>query len=124
MRRAFSLATLWAIFAIMFAGLAFFHFRSAYQTSPHFIPPERPLAQSGSVQVLGMDIDAPMKEFAKSFNSYVDAQNDSSKMQNIASMFGYILASLTALFSLIVEISPRKPNNTNVSDKDASKNQN
>jgi hypothetical protein len=103
----YSIAKLWFIFAAMFGALAIFHFWSAYQASPHFVPPERPFSRSGSVRILGMDLDAPMKAFATSFNAYVDKQNESSKAQNLASMVGYILACLTALFSFILEVYSR-----------------
>jgi hypothetical protein len=112
-----SLAALWLIFAILFGVLAAFHYRSAYQSWPHFIPPERPFANSGSVRILGMDIDAPIKSFASSFNAYVDGQNADSRYQNLASTGGYILASLTALLSFLLEIYPHAmPDNKDISN--------
>jgi hypothetical protein len=112
-----SLAALWLIFAILFGVLAAFHYRYAHQSWPHFIPPERPLANSGSVRILGMDIDAPIKSFANSFNAYVDEQNAGSRYQNLASMAGYTIAFLTALLSFVLEIYPHgMPDNKDISN--------
>src|ERR1700732_3979189 len=86
-----TLGTMWLAFAVIFCVLALFHWHASGQSAPEFTPPERPM-KTGSVQVLGMDIDQPIREFTKSFNEYVRSQNESSKKQNIASAFGYVIA--------------------------------
>jgi hypothetical protein len=102
------IAVVWAIFAILFGALGVGHYQLAQQNAPHFVLPVRPLANVGSVQILGMDLDAPIKMFASSFNEYVDAQNESSRRQNLASLVGYVAACLTSIFSFFLEIMPRR----------------
>jgi hypothetical protein len=87
--------------------LASFHFYWSTQGTPNFVLPERPGARQGTVIIEGIDVDQPMRDFAASFNGYVDEQNNSSRNQNIASGCGYILAFLTAIFSLYLELAPR-----------------
>lgn len=100
----------WLIFAAMFAMMSGFHFYWSAQSSPEFVPPSRPLAGHVTIQFAGMDLDRPLQEFAKSYNSYVAGQNASSRWQNLLSGIGYVLASLTAIFSLLLEtvFSPKQ----------------
>jgi hypothetical protein len=91
--------TIWLVFAAIFIGMSLFHFYWAFQNMPEFVPPTRPLEKMGSVRILGMDVDQPLKEFANSFNNYVRSQNQSSRYQNLLSGIGYIVAFLTALAS-------------------------
>jgi hypothetical protein len=107
---------IWLVFAVIFLLLFFFHIYWAFQTMPEFVLPERPLARFGSAQVLGMDIDKPLKDFADAFNQYVKSQNNSSRNQNLLSGGGYIVAFLTALASFI-DIH-RRENNASIKQRD------
>ena len=94
----------------MFATMSGFHFYWSAQSSPEFVPPSRPYAGHVTIQFAGMDLDRPLQEFAKSYNGYVAGQNAASRWQNVLSGFGYVLASLTAIFSLLLEtvLSPKQ----------------
>ena len=102
------LSIVWLIFACIFLALALYHLHLVGQSAPDFTPPERPLAGQGSVKILGMDVDQPMKDFSAAYNSFVHAQNASSRGQNLASFWGYIAAFLTAIFSFALELAPRR----------------
>ena len=97
------LAAIWLIFAALFLVLSGFHFYWATQGAPDFVVATRPLSRAGSVQILGADVDQPLREFADSFNTYVHQQNDASQGQNLLSGIGYILASVTAAISWLLE---------------------
>jgi len=99
----------WLIFALLFLVLAYFHWRASKKTIPSFQISKRPyqLPSSGmkvTVQVAGADLDKPLEDFVGDFNSYLDHYNKSSCRQNIIQAFGYLLASLTAIFSIFLTI--------------------
>ena len=96
---------IWLIFAVLFLVLAYYH----WVTSRKIIPPlkitTRPLKQPDSpikaiVTIAGVDIDKPLEDFARDFNSYLVVYNKSSRKQNVFQACGYLLASLTAIFSI------------------------
>ena|ERR1700730_2431812 len=104
-----TLGVMWLVFALIFASLGWFHWHAAGQSAPEFVLPVRPgYAQGMSVQIAGMDVDQPIKDFTKTFNEYVRSQNESSTKQNIASALGYLIAFVTALISALVELKPRR----------------
>ncbi len=102
-----SISILWIIFTLLFFFLGLRHWNISKESIPQFKISKRPLAHSGSVKILGADVDQPIKDFANNFNSYLDEQNKTSKNQNRSSAFGYWLASLTAVASLIFEWTKR-----------------
>ncbi len=99
-----ALAVVWGIFTAIFLGLAVFHYDLSGDQWPDLQVAMRPDSQAGSVQILGADVDEPLRNFAAEFNEYVHAQNEASHTANISTMWGYILAAVTSLISLWLEI--------------------
>ncbi len=96
---------IWLLFAVGFFALAYYH----WLTSRKFIPPlkitTRPYKQPDSpikvtMTIAGADIDKPLEDFVHDFNSYLVDNNNMSRRQNILQACGYLLASLTAGFSI------------------------
>jgi hypothetical protein len=92
----------WLIFAVLFLVLGCFHWKASRRNVPPFEVSERPLAKQASIGILGADVDKPLRDFARDFNSYLDHYNKSSRRQNRIGAFGYFLASATALFSFFM----------------------
>ncbi len=63
-------------------------------------PVSRPEAYLGEVEILGMDLDQPLKEFIKEFNNYLKSYNHSTKLQYLLAAWGYVAAGLVSLVSL------------------------
>jgi hypothetical protein len=74
------------------------------QSAPDLSVIGRPFGASVNVQIAGADIDRPLRDFANQFNDYVHVQNSTSHLENMAAMSGYLLAGLTALLSLYLEV--------------------
>jgi hypothetical protein len=110
MKRAWEHPAMWLAFVVVFVALAGFHFWLAIQTTPRFALPSRPIPQGVVIQmqVIGTDIDRPIKEFVAEFNSYLDSQNISSSRGNFAAFGGYLLAALTAALSFFRELKSRR----------------
>ena len=101
------LSVIWGIFAIVFFTLGLFQWKMGGKSISHFQVSERPLnrlggAKTSSVEIAGADIDEPLKDFVSEFNQYIDNYNQTSKEQNGIQAIGYGVASLTAVFSLIL----------------------
>jgi len=92
---------IWIIFVLVFLGLSIFHFIQSGKKVTHFKVSERPLTQL-TVDIAGADIDKPLKDFVNDFNSYIDNYNKLTAKQNRIAAFGYLLASIVAIFSLIL----------------------
>lgn len=98
--KSVAISIIWLIFVILFFILGWYHWGTSKKVIEPFKPSERPLKNSGSVKILGADVDQPIKDFSKNFNEYLAEQNKLSKRQNRISAFGYWLASLTAFVSM------------------------
>lgn len=95
----------WLIFAILFFILAYYHWVTARRTIPPLKITTRPYKQPDSpikvtAKIAGVDVDKPLEDFVRDFNSYLVDHNKSSSRQNIFQACGYLLASLTAIFSI------------------------
>ena len=93
---------IWLIFTILFFSLGCFHLKESRNKISLFQVSERPLSEYMSIKISGADVDEPLKDFARDFNSYLDRYNDSSGRQNIMAALGYFLASAVALFSMFL----------------------
>ncbi|MGB2808603.1 MAG: hypothetical protein WBC22_12740 [Sedimentisphaerales bacterium] len=56
-----------------------------------------------SKKEIGFDPDEPIRDFITNFNLYLKKHNESSCRQNIAAAYGYWLASIIAILSMILE---------------------
>ena len=99
-----ALSVIWAIFTVLFLMLGYAHWSDAKAEIALFELAERPLQAQGSITALGADIDEPIKEFAADFNKYLKDQNESARASNRRTAFGYWIASLTAAFSMFIQI--------------------
>ena len=88
----------------MFISLGISHWSISKKTTPPFKLTERPYKDFTSVKISGADADQILKDFAEDFNSYFDEQNETARKQNRNAAFGYGLAALTALLSLLLEL--------------------
>jgi hypothetical protein len=100
---------IWLIFALLFLALACFHWKASKQIIPPFKMSRRPLMHPDSpvrvqVGIAGADIDKPLEDFVRDFNSFIDTNNKSSHRQNRIQACGYLLASLMAIFSIFLSI--------------------
>jgi len=89
--------------------MAFYHLWLAGQAAPEFVLPKRGAQYESmgihiDVEVKGMEIDHPVREFAAAYNKYIRAQNAASRGQNLISFWGYITASVTALISFYLTL--------------------
>jgi len=96
------MCVIWIIFTILFFVLGCFHLVASRNNISLFQVSERPLSEYMSIKISGADIDEPLKDFARDFNSYLDSYNESSRRQNIMAAFGYFFASAAALFSMFL----------------------
>ncbi len=104
----YTLSVIWLIFTILFFVLGLSHWRESKSTIPPFEVTQREMDKPSSpvrvsVQLKGTELDQPLKDFAKDFNMYLEKQNKSFRTSNCKAAFGYFLAALTALVSLLLE---------------------
>jgi hypothetical protein len=95
---------LWLLFALIFFLLTIFHVYESTRSIPHFRLKDRPGADIGSMTILGADIDEPARQFQDELNSFLDEYNGASRKQNLLQAFGYILAVITSVVSMILEL--------------------
>lgn len=93
---------IWAVIALIFFGLGVYHWKQANNVIPKFSLTERPLKSLGTIKALGLDIDQPIKDFAKEFNDYINDQNDFNRRQNRYAAAGYWLSSFLCVLSVLI----------------------
>jgi len=99
-----TISILWLIFTLLFLALSIFHFVQARKKIPNYEQQRRPGANQGSVSILGEDIDQQTANLANGLNTHIKELNNSNKKINIIQGIGYLLAFLTALFSMYLTI--------------------
>jgi hypothetical protein len=109
-------AIIWLIFTVLFSTLAGFHWYLSRQFAPDLDVAQRPLSGVGSVQILGADIDKPLREFAAHFNEYVHSQNAASHLENLLAMGGYLLAAFASIVSFFLEVVTIQEKNRAIAD--------
>jgi hypothetical protein len=110
MRRIWESSWIWLGFAVVFAALGSYHFWAATQATPPFEFQPRSITQIPGLQITMQiaGIDQPIKDFTKEFNAYLQKQNASATLSNIASAWGYVVAFLAALLCFFREMSARQ----------------
>ena len=98
MKRRVGISIIWLIFVILFFCLAGIHWAESKQT----IPELKVTAPTNTVTVNigGSDYG----DFVRKFNKYVTNQNESNQKANLYAYRGYLLAGLTALFAMGLEL--------------------
>ena len=99
----FSFSIVWLLFAFLFLGLCCYHYNASKRDIPPFKLSERPLGKKVAIKAAGADLDQLTKDFAKNFNAYLDRQNKFSRKQNKRSAYGYFIAFLAAIVSMLAE---------------------
>jgi len=94
------ISVIWVIFAVFFGILSCSHFKASKTRVPPFELTTRPDAGIGQAQILGADVDQIITDFAADFNRYLSTENEASTKGHRLAAGGYLLAALTALFSL------------------------
>lgn len=92
-----SISCVWLIFTIIFFGLSVFHFINAGKKVAEL---NEITMASGKIEMLGLDI----RKFVNGVNSFVANYNKSTSNQNLFAGFGYLLAGLVAIFSIVLEL--------------------
>lgn len=105
-----SISWIWIIFTFIFLGLSIFHFIQSGNKVAQFQISKRPLDDMGRAKILGADIDKPLKDFAKDFNSFVDNYNKSTSIQNLIACIGYLIASFVSIFSMVLVLKSKTKN--------------
>ena len=110
MRRIWQSSWIWLGFAVVFAALGSYHFWAATQATPPFEFQPRPITQIPGLQITMQiaGIDQPIRDFTKEFNAYLQKQNSSATLSNIASAWGFVVAFLAALLCFFREMSARQ----------------
>ena len=93
---------LWLIFAAVFGGLGIRHWIDSGKDIPAFEVKELTGGRGGDVEIFGVSVDEPLRQFGKDFNGYLADQNESNRNANLFTAVGYFLASLTAIFSAML----------------------
>ena len=99
---------IWLIFTFLFIFLAGYHWKVSTKVISHFQLSQRQFSNSASsgirvsMKVAGTDIDEPLANFVRDFNSYLDDYNKSGRRQNRIQACGYLLASLMAISSIFL----------------------
>jgi hypothetical protein len=105
-RRKKMLITIWFAFAVIFFGLGTWHWTTANRKISHFSATERPKVPGVQfkAEIMGMDIDQPIKDFVAEFNKYIDDYNKTSNDANKMQAVGYWVACATAIVSGLVTV--------------------
>jgi hypothetical protein len=113
---------LWLIFSLIFFGMAGFHYYLSKRSAPDFETVALNGCSNGicvETSIRGVSLDKPLQDFAVKFNGYLHEQNHTSRLENLAAVAGYILAGLTALISLFLEIMAIKEKNRGIANSSA-----
>jgi len=107
MKARITISVIWGIFAVMFISLATWHFHASRQHIPQLqiaelVPGGKALAVA-DLTGEAVDVEAPVREFIDKFNDYLASQDKSNQTMNQIAAFGYFLACLASLVSLLLE---------------------
>jgi hypothetical protein len=95
------LSILWGIFTLVFLALGCYQWKMAGKNIKHFqIKQNVPEGVEFEINIGFVDFN----EFVGNFNSYIDYYNRTSSKQNKTQAIGYLVASATALFSLVLSV--------------------
>lgn len=99
-----TLTILWGIFGALFFGLGVLHLLLAFKKVSFLKIPDRFEGTGMTISVGGQDLDRPVRNLTEQLNKFLDKFNKSNKKSNIATAFGYFLASVTAFSSLYLSL--------------------
>ena len=95
------LSIIWGVFTLVFLALGCFQWKMAGKSISRFqVRQNIPEGVEFKINLGYVDFN----EFVGNFNNYIDYYNRTSKQQNKTQAIGYWVASLTALFSLVLSV--------------------
>jgi len=101
------LAAIWFVFALIFSGLGVYHFGAASASISQFnIEDMRYRKESVELEKpsTGVDVDKRLHKFYVDLNKYITAYNKSMRQQNVIAGIGYVVAAVTAVFAMVIEL--------------------
>jgi hypothetical protein len=106
-KRMNPLAAIWFVFALIFSGLGVYHFGAASASISQFNIEDMQY-RKGSVELekpsTGVDIETRLRKFYVDLNKYITTYNKSTRQQNVIAGIGYIVAAVTAIFAMVIEL--------------------
>jgi hypothetical protein len=104
-KSAIFVSIIWLVFMFIFVILGFSHLKKSKQEIPNFkITKVLSSGADAEIKVGGVSIEKPFQDFANEFNNkYLEQQNKSNREANRIAAWGYFVASLTSLFSAVLE---------------------
>ncbi len=112
MKSTIIISIIWLVFTFIFVTLGCSHWEQSKQVIPK-LEVKKLLGGGSDITKGGVSIEKPFQDFANEFNNnYLEQQNKSNFEANRNAAFGYFVASLTALFAVVLEwvsyVSKRK----------------
>ncbi|MFH1219412.1 MAG: hypothetical protein V1694_03050 [Candidatus Eisenbacteria bacterium] len=109
-RQSLAFSGMWLAFTVLFLALGSWHWNESEKRIPPFEIGKRPAEGKGiEMEFLGLPLDKPLKDFVRSFNTYLDRQNESARIANRRAALGYFAAALTALLSMVLGLMQHRP---------------
>lgn len=101
------LAAIWFVFVLMFSGMAVYHFGAASATISLFNLEDLQNGKEGvepAAPATGVGADARLRKFSMDLNLFITAYNKSTRQQNVIAGIGYVVAAVTAVFAMAIEL--------------------
>ena len=101
------LAAIWFVFVLIFSGLGVYHFGAASASISQFNIEDMQYRKE-SVELekssTGVGIESRLRKFCLDLNNYIAAYNKSTRQQNVIAGIGYVVAAMTAVFAMVIEL--------------------
>lgn len=101
------LAAIWFVFTLIFSGLGVYHFGAASASISQFNIEDIQYRKE-SVELekssTGVGIETRLRKFYLDLNKYITAYNKSTRQQNVIAGIGYVVAAVTAVFAMVIEL--------------------
>lgn len=102
---------IWLFFAVIFFGLGLFHLIASTNKIEPFKETKLETKEvdfEWVTKYTGVDIEAPLRNFVKDFNKYLEDFNNHSRNQNIFAAIGYGAAGIMAFIAMVIEFKNAK----------------
>jgi hypothetical protein len=95
------------MFVLIFSGLGVYHFGAA-SASISLLNIEDMQSRKEMVELekpsTGVDVDNRLRKFYVDLNQYITAYNKSTRQQHVIAGIGFVVAAVTALFAMVIEL--------------------